>query len=133
MKQIKATIGTVLQVGVFLLIGMMAIFNLVNSCKEPSTEISDLHKAFEKYQQGIDSLNQEIKSIKEFALTTNKYIDSLNQSNQKTIRRFNYEISKLDELFEGSDTLIVNAVLRYWTDRFYTKLPGFFQTATPNF
>ena len=130
MKQIKATIATVLQIAVFILIGAIAIFNFVNSCKDDKPELEEIKELFEKNKAEIQKLNEDVKTMLIYAETANEYYDSLYKSNSKTIKRFNYEISKMDELFKNSsDSMLVNSVIRYWSDRFYTKLPGFFQTA----
>lgn len=130
MKQIKATIGTILQVTVFLLLGALAIFNFVNSCQDDKPELETIKEMFEKNKADIAEINKQVKSMLDYARTANQYYDSLYKANSKTIKRFNYEISKMDDMFKNSsDSMLVNSVIRFWSDRFYTKLPGFFQTA----
>lgn len=130
MKNVKIALATILQTGVFLLIGAIAIFNFVQSCNDDESELTEIKEMFEKNKAEIAEINKQIASMVDYARTANKYYDSLYKANSKTIKRFNYEISQMDELFKNSsDTMLVNSVIRFWSDRFYTKLPGFFQTA----
>lgn len=126
----KAKLATILQIGLFLLFGTVGILMLVNSCNDDKPELEEIRELFEKNKAEIEKMNKDIQDILIYAETSNEYFDSLYLANSKTIKRFNYEISKMDEMFKNSsDSMLVNSVIRYWADRFYTKLPGFFQTA----
>lgn len=107
----------------------LAILFFTLSCNEEKPELETIRELFEENKAEIQKINDEIKNIRSYAETANKYYDSLYKSNSKTIKRFNYEISKMDDMFKNSsDSMLVNSVIRFWADRFYTKLPGFFQT-----
>lgn len=115
-----------------LLLGIvvfLAILFFTHSCGDESQENKNqLNQIFEQNKKDISAINKNILSIKTEVEEIKKEIDSLDVTNEKTIERFNYEISKMDEVFRTSaDTLIVNAYLRCWTERLY-RLPGFFQS-----
>lgn len=123
-KQISVVIIAII---FFLILG----FFVGRSCDEDNTTADQLAEIFEQNKKDIAEINKNIQSIKGEVGDIKKEIATLDESNKETIERFSNEISKMDDMFKNSsDTLLVNAVLRYWSNRFYTKLPGFFQSPT---
>jgi len=119
---------TTIQTILLLIIAGFVIFNVIQSCKEQKPELREIKTAFENNKKEIEKLNTEIWKILEYTRTTGKYYDSLYFANTETIKRFNREINKMDEMFKNnSDSMFVNSVIRYWSNRLYTELPGFFQ------
>lgn len=110
----------------FLLLIVVAItfysfYDITNKEHDKIEELLSKHQRnVEKIQLEVGRINAQIKVVE------NK-IDSLKKYNQATVKRYRDEIKNIERIVKDNpDTMFVNSVLRYWTDRIY-GLPDFFQ------
>ena len=113
---------------IILLLVSVLIFQ-IHSCSEDKTITKqELEDAFNNYKSDIDSINQNITNLGLKIDSTQTFIFKLKEDNKKIINETKNQIGRMNEIFRtNADTLFVNRILRFYTNRFYTRLPGFFQ------
>ena len=104
--------------------GFMGLFLAKQCSDDPSQALLE-----QAISQNIKIANEQAE-IKKYLV---QLADSIKNTRQNIINRYNYEITKIDSVYAfGNDSTVVNAILRYWTDRLY-RLPGFFEATSNDF
>lgn len=117
---------------IVLLFAIVIVFYLVKINNNSNEQLQQINNKLEQNKAETERLRLEFNNAIEHSKFLNNYYDSLYRLNTTTIKRFSYELQKIDELFKNNpDSMFVNSVLRYWTNRLY-GLPEFFQRPIDN-
>lgn len=99
---------------------LIAIIFIQLTCNKPDSSTK------KELKQQISVLKDHISSMEVRLVQLDSTIQKLDKEKEKIIEEHNYYVTQIDSTYlAGSDTLIYNAIIRYWTDRIYNT-EGFF-------